>query len=91
MYHAVGNDYLNYFWEYFMQTICMTFLDTNPNILGNFVFFGGQDDWERITSNIFPYLGVPEYFRLKICISSITHSGYSIPSKQPLGPKLLHN
>ena len=42
---CVGNHYLKYSWEYFGQKICIkfTFIVDNPNILGNFLLFVGQD------------------------------------------------
>ena len=64
-YHAVGNYYLKYSWECFMQTI-----------MHNIFLYCGQPEYFRQFSvvcwagptgrelpNIFPYLGVQEYFR----------------------------
>ena len=50
-YHAVGNYYLKYSWEYLMQKNCITysFILGNPNILGNFCCLMGRTNWERIT------------------------------------------
>ena len=44
-YHAVGNSYLKYPWEHFMQKVCITYSFTvdNPNIFDNILLFVGQD------------------------------------------------
>ena len=50
------------------KKLCITysFIVDNPTILGNFMLLLGQDQLAqsgRELPNIFPYLGVPEYFR----------------------------
>ena len=67
-YHAVGNYYLKYPWEYFMQTNMhnkFPLIVDNPNILGRFLFLCWAEPPGRELPNIFSYLGVPEYFRKK--------------------------
>ena len=57
-YHAVGNYYLKYSWEYSMhKKICIThsFIVENPNILGNFLLFVGQD---QLGENCLTYSGI---------------------------------
>ena len=68
MYHAVGNYYLKYSWEYFMQNKyaqTYSFIVDNPNTLGNFSVVCWAEPTGRELPNTFPYLGVPEYFRQK--------------------------
>ena len=58
-YHAVGNHYLKYSWEYFMKQKCITysFIVDSPNILGNFSVVCWAEPTGRELPNIFPYLG----------------------------------
>ena len=78
-YHAVGNYYLKHSWEYHMQkkNITYSFIVDNPNILGNFLLFVGQN---QLGDNYLMYSHIwgSQNTLGKKCI---THSGYCRPSK----------
>ena len=80
-YHAVGNDYLNYSWGYFMQKKCITYscILENLNSLGSFLMFVGQDQLGENYQTHSHVWGSKNTLGKKICI---TYWGYSGPSEK---------
>ena len=77
IYHAIGNYYLKYSWECFMQKICITysFIVDNPNNLGGFLLFVGQDQLGQNYQTYFHIWG-PGILSVKICITYSEYSGH---------------